>query len=111
VGLGIFFASLAVNVARGYRWLMTWRSPEGLYPLAFFAYWVLYSLTESTVPESFGLNWVMYVSIATSLLIDHLPDPLSSPLPTAPAIGQNQAAASLRTAHETLSTHSDSAQR
>jgi exopolysaccharide production protein ExoQ len=43
VGLGIFFASLAVNVWRSYRWLMTWRSPEGLYPLAFFAYWVLYS--------------------------------------------------------------------
>lgn len=89
VGLGIFLLSVGANFWRGMRWLVRLRSPEGLYPLAVLAYWLVYNLTESTLPSPYSLNWIVYVSVTTSLLTYRLhrrlpisPHPSQENIPT-----------------------------
>ncbi len=69
VGLGIFLLSWVMNLWRGWQWLMGWRSPDGLYPLAIMVNWLLYNLSESNIPDAYSINWIIYVSVTTSLLL------------------------------------------
>ncbi len=103
VGLGLFVWSLAVNFHRSFRWVIQNPAPEGLYAMFVMVYWVLYNLSESTVPDGYSLSWVVYVAVTTSMLIYRLPSPVAveSPiadtpnwlpryLPPTPVIGQDQ---------------------
>ncbi|MBE9031325.1 O-antigen ligase family protein, partial [filamentous cyanobacterium LEGE 11480] len=100
VGLGIFLASVVMNFLRGLQWLSGTRSPEGLYPLVVMAYWIVYNLSESTVPTPYSINWILFVSVATSMLIYRLPGRR--------AIAHNQPRQRLHTTYEALPAHPDS---
>jgi exopolysaccharide production protein ExoQ len=74
VGLGIFLLSLSLNFRRGLQWVQKNASPEGLYPTFVMMYWLMYNLSESTLPDGYNISWVMYVAATTGMLIYRLPD-------------------------------------
>jgi len=67
LGVAILALCLVANFARGVALLRSSRNPEGLWPLVYLTFFVLYNLTESTILIRNNIFWVLFVTIVVSL--------------------------------------------
>ena len=78
IGFGAFALSFGMSFVRSITWLRLNPGSEGLFPLAFLSFLLLYNVTESSlIIEPTSMTWLLYVLITTSMLIH--PVPLSKP--------------------------------
>lgn len=78
VGVSIFIVGYWACLVRSIAWLRSSASLEGLWPILYLTYLVLANLTESSLAVQNNLYWMLYSSVAFSLL--SLPEQrLSSP--------------------------------
>lgn len=73
IGLGAFVTSFIMSLMRGLTWLRLAHSEEALWPLLYTAYYLLYNVTESTIPDPVSLAWIVYIALTTTILIQRLP--------------------------------------
>ncbi|OYD90246.1 hypothetical protein CDG76_31460 [Nostoc sp. 'Peltigera membranacea cyanobiont' 210A] len=66
VGLLFFMSSFIKNWVRAIAWLRLTTTVEGLFPVMYFAYLVLYNITESTLNDPFV--WAIYSAVTSTVL-------------------------------------------
>lgn len=69
VGLAIFLAGLIAAVPRAVAGLRATPTAEGLWPLVFLSYMVLYNFTETTLLQQNNVYWVLFVATLCSPLL------------------------------------------
>jgi exopolysaccharide production protein ExoQ len=69
-GLAVFILSFLTTYARGVQWLRAVPTPEGLWPLMYLTYLLIYNISESTLLASNSIFWIMYVSIIFSMALE-----------------------------------------
>jgi exopolysaccharide production protein ExoQ len=69
VGLALFLWNYCQDYHRTIRWLKLKPNAQGLWPILFFSFILLYNITESTINTP-PLIWVLYASITTSILTE-----------------------------------------
>lgn len=71
VGLSIFVLSFITTYYRGIMWLRVTKCIEGIWPLIYLTYLVIYNITESTLVETNSIFWIVYISTAFSVAIEY----------------------------------------
>lgn len=69
VGLALFVAGFTVAVARAVRALRATHTADGLWPLLFLCYLLLYNTTESLLAVQHNVLWVLYAATVCSALL------------------------------------------
>jgi exopolysaccharide production protein ExoQ len=68
LGCWIFILGFVRNLLRAIAWLRSHKTAEGLWPLTYLTFLILFNLTESTLVTRNSLFWVLYVSVSFSIL-------------------------------------------
>ncbi len=71
LGLLIFTLGFLMNSLRAITWLRSTKTAEGLWPLIYLTFMLLYNFTESAILKQNSIFWVLYVSTTFSLFIQH----------------------------------------
>jgi exopolysaccharide production protein ExoQ len=69
-GLAVFIFSFFTTYAMGVNWLRAVPTPEGLWPLMFLTYLLIYNISESTLLASNSIFWIVYVSVIFSMALE-----------------------------------------
>jgi exopolysaccharide production protein ExoQ len=69
-GLIIFFISYVTAWIKGVHWLRTTRTVEGLWPLMYLSFILIYNITESTLLTTNSIFWILYVSTIFSMSVE-----------------------------------------
>ena len=69
-GLAVFILSFITTYAKGINWLRAVPTPEGLWPLMYLTYLLIYNVSESTLLSSNSIFWIMYVSTIFSMALE-----------------------------------------
>lgn len=70
-GLSVFLLSFITTYFKGIMWLRITRCIEGIWPLIYLTYLVMYNISESTLVETNSIFWIVYVSTVFSLAIEY----------------------------------------
>jgi O-antigen ligase len=70
-GLIVFLISYAIACVRGVVWLRMTRTIEGVWPLMYFSFLLMYNITESSLLSTNTIFWILYVSIIFSMAFEH----------------------------------------
>ena len=71
LGLSVLILSFITTYLRGVMWLRITRCIEGIWPLMYLTYLVMYNISESTLVETNSIFWIVYVSTVFSLAIEY----------------------------------------
>jgi exopolysaccharide production protein ExoQ len=66
-GVAAFSAALVLLFARAVRWLRSTPGAEGLWPILFLVFFILYNVPSRLILQTNDLIWVVYVALAFSL--------------------------------------------
>ena len=69
IGLFLFLLTYSKNCLRAVNWLRLKPTSEGLLPVVYLTYILLFNITESTIDNP-PIIWVLYSSITTSILTE-----------------------------------------
>jgi O-antigen ligase len=69
VGLALFIVALAAAVPRAVAGLRATPTAEGLWPMVFLSYMVLYNFTETTLLQQNNVYWALFVATLCSPLL------------------------------------------
>ncbi|BAY46352.1 O-antigen polymerase [Scytonema sp. HK-05] len=69
-GLIVFFISYVSACIRGVIWLRMTRTPEGVWPLMYLSFLLMYNITESSLLSTNSIFWILYVSIIFSMAFE-----------------------------------------
>lgn len=78
IGLSFFLLTFGKSCVRAIAWLRLNPTAEGLFPIMYLLFIVLYNLAENTLTDPNYFVWALYSSITTSVLIQPISDPRSS---------------------------------
>lgn len=81
VGVVCFGAGFAVAAVWALRRVRATRTADGLWPMVFLTFTLLYNLTESTLLQQNNIFWVLYVAAAVAAV--RWPAPAAEPAPPA----------------------------
>lgn len=70
-GLSLFIFSFITTYLRGVMWLRITRCIEGIWPLIYLTFLVMYNISESTLVQTNSIFWIVYVSTVFSLAIEY----------------------------------------
>ncbi|NJM22004.1 MAG: O-antigen ligase family protein [Richelia sp. RM2_1_2] len=70
-GLSVFLLSFITTYFRGVMWLRITKCIEGIWPLIYLTFLVMYNISESTLVETNSIFWIVYVSTVFSLAIEY----------------------------------------
>ncbi|MGD1913349.1 MAG: O-antigen ligase family protein [Rivularia sp. (in: cyanobacteria)] len=70
-GLSVFLLSFITTFFKGIMWLRITRCIEGIWPLMYLTFLVMYNISESTLVETNSIFWIVYVSTVFSLVIEY----------------------------------------
>lgn len=70
-GLSVFLLSFITTYFRGVMWLRVTKCIEGIWPLMYLTFLVMYNISESTLLETNSIFWIIYVSTVFSLAIEY----------------------------------------
>ncbi len=71
IGLSIFLLGFITTFFKGVMWLRITECIEGLWPLMYLTFLVMYNISESTLVETNSIFWIVYVSTVFSLAIEY----------------------------------------
>ncbi len=71
VGLSAFLLSFINTFLKGVMWLRITGCIEGIWPLMYLTFLVMYNISESTLVETNSIFWIVYVSTVFSLAIEY----------------------------------------
>lgn len=71
VGLSVFLLSFINTFFKGIMWLRITQCIEGVWPLMYLTFLVMYNISESTLVETNSIFWIVYVSTVFSLAIEY----------------------------------------
>jgi exopolysaccharide production protein ExoQ len=81
VGLILFSLSFIVNLGRALTWLRLSHTAEGLLPMMFLTFLLLFNLAETTILAPASWVMIFYTSLTTSMLTEPIPTrALNSPV-------------------------------
>jgi exopolysaccharide production protein ExoQ len=80
VGLVLFLSSFIRNYMRAFTWLRLNPTAEGLLPILFLTFLLLFNLTETTMLESAPWVMIFYTALTTGLLTESISSDCDSPL-------------------------------
>ncbi|AOW99365.1 polymerase [Moorena producens PAL-8-15-08-1] len=69
LGVSIYLIGFSFSLLRAIAWLRVSKTSENLWPLLFLTYTVLANITETSVMIQNNIFWVLYTSVALSVLI------------------------------------------
>ncbi|NEQ79185.1 MAG: O-antigen ligase family protein [Moorea sp. SIO2I5] len=69
LGVSIYLIGFSFSLLRAIAWLRVSKTSENLWPLLFLTYTVLANITETSVMIQNNIFWVLYTSVALSILI------------------------------------------
>ena len=70
-GLGVFLLSFITTYFKGIMWLRITKCIEGIWPLMYLTFLIMYNISESTLVETNSIFWIVYVSTVFSLAIEY----------------------------------------
>lgn len=70
-GLIVFSISYVAACIRGILWLRITRTAEGLWPLMYLSFLLIYNITESSLLATNSIFWILYVSIVFSMAVEY----------------------------------------
>ncbi|MEC4815945.1 MAG: O-antigen ligase [Scytonema sp. PMC 1069.18] len=70
-GLSAFLLSYITTFLRGVMWLRKTKSVEGLWPLMYLSFLLIYNVSESTLVANNSIFWILYVSTIFSVIIEY----------------------------------------
>lgn len=70
LGLVVFLFSLLTVYLRGVTWSRMTRTVEGLWPLMYITFLVMYNLTEGSLLGSNSIFWILYVAMTLSIAVE-----------------------------------------
>lgn len=70
-GLSVFLLSFITTYFKGVMWLRITNCIEGIWPLIYLTFLVMYNISESTLVETNSIFWIVYVSTVFSLAIEY----------------------------------------
>ncbi len=69
-GLLLFLTSYIITYLRGVKWLRITKTAEGLWPLMYLTFLVIYNVSESTLVATNSIFWILYVSTIFSVAVE-----------------------------------------
>jgi O-antigen ligase len=69
-GLVVFLISYVTAWIKGVLWLRTTRTVEGLWPVIYLSFFLIYNITESTLLTTNSIFWILYVSTIFSMSVE-----------------------------------------
>ncbi len=69
-GLGLFLISFAIATFKAISLVRKTKTVEGLWPLLYLTYLILYNITESSLLSSNSIYWIVYVSVVFSTMVE-----------------------------------------
>ena len=69
-GLALFLISFAIATFKAISLVRKTKTVEGLWPLLYLTYLILYNITESSLLSSNSIYWIVYVSVVFSTMVE-----------------------------------------
>lgn len=69
LGLSVFIIGFLMNFIRAFNISYATKTPEHLFPLAYFTFMLPYNISDSIILQQNSLFWVLYVSTSLSMVI------------------------------------------
>lgn len=73
IGVLLFLAGFVITYGRSLAAAKMWRTVEGIWPVSFLTFYLLYSITEADFMSRNNLLWILYVAIMFSVRTSELP--------------------------------------
>jgi O-antigen ligase len=70
-GLGLFLLSFGFAYFKGLVFLRKTKTPEGVWPLLYLTYIVIYNITETSLLSSNSIFWIVYVMVVFSTAVEY----------------------------------------
>ncbi|ARV61300.1 O-antigen polymerase [Nostocales cyanobacterium HT-58-2] len=70
-GLAAFVISYVTAYVRGVVWLRMTKTIEGLWPLMYLSFLLIYNITESTLLATNNIFWILYVTVIFSMTVEY----------------------------------------
>lgn len=70
LGLGVFIAGFFLNFLRALMSARNTETMEGLWPVLYLTFMLLYNITESSILTRNGIFWILYVATALTMSLD-----------------------------------------
>lgn len=80
LGLIVFALGFSLAFLRALAWTRIRRTGEGIWPLAFLTFVLLYSTTESVILKQNNTLWILYVATVLSIPVGHGRGELAAPV-------------------------------
>ncbi|MCX7826088.1 MAG: O-antigen ligase family protein, partial [Verrucomicrobiae bacterium] len=62
LGVAVFLLGFLIGFCRAFAWARTIKTAEGMWPLTYLTFMVLFNLTENTILRQGSIFWILYVS-------------------------------------------------
>lgn len=69
-GLALFLVSFAIATFKAISLVRKTKTVEGLWPLLYLTYLIMYNITESSLLSSNSIYWILYVSVVFSTMVE-----------------------------------------
>ncbi len=69
-GLALFLISFAIATFKAISLVRQTKTVEGLWPLLYLTYLIMYNITESSLLASNSIYWIVYVSVVFSTMVE-----------------------------------------
>ena len=70
-GLAFVLCSYVMTYVKGIKWLRVTNNVEGIWPLLYLTFLLLYNISESTLVATNSIFWILFVSITFSVIIEY----------------------------------------